>query len=108
MTPDESTDSVRVAAGDLADWLRDWRLTYCEHWIRGDSEPCCAPCLRDRILASDWLADVVAQAKAEALREAAEELGRLWVKKGKHFADGIYSPGYERWLRARADREATR
>ena len=42
--------------GSLADWIRDWRLAECEHNVSSiDRELCCAPCLRDRILASDWL-----------------------------------------------------
>lgn len=39
----------------LADYLRDWRMTACKHTISMDREPCCSPCLRDRIIASGLL-----------------------------------------------------
>lgn len=55
------------------------------------------------ILASDWLADVVAQAKAEALREAADLVGpELANEVGGHTS--TYS--VRGWLRKRAS-EAT-
>lgn len=54
---------------DLAAWLRDWRLADCEHAeVRDGGIICCSPCLRDRILASDWLAAHTAAAKREGAR----------------------------------------
>jgi len=94
---------ARVVSGDeerIAESLRDCRLTYCEHWISGDNEPCCSPCLRDRILASDWLASHVAAAKAEALREAADEMPDIRDLT----SNGIDLGSVHRWLTDRAAR----
>lgn len=59
-----------------------------------------------RLLASPALATLRAHDRAEALRDAADELHRLWVKDGRHYGHpGCYSSGYEVWLRDRADRQ---
>lgn len=50
---------------DLAEQLRDWQLELCAHRSEYSTIPCCSPCLRDRILASEWLAKVKAKAAAE-------------------------------------------
>lgn len=60
---------------DLAAWLRDWSLAGCEHTIAMDEGRACSPCLRDRILASDWLAThdaEVERAVAERIAAAIE------------------------------------
>ena len=60
---------------DLAEWLRDERLTRCEHTSTDCDRPLvCSPCLRDRFLASSWLADLIATERAAAVDEA---MGRV-------------------------------
>lgn len=58
------------------------------------------------LLTSPALATLRAHERANALRDAADELHRLWVKDGRHYGHpGCYSSGYEVWLRDRADRQ---
>lgn len=77
--------------------VHSWRCDYPD--IYG---PCdCVEQLADEILASDWLAAHVARARAEALREAADEarFPNLGWEAGGHTS--AYS--VRRWLRERAD-----
>lgn len=61
---------------DLAAWLRDWRLQGCEH--EGFAESACAPCMRDRLFVSDWLAHhdtaIAARARAQAGEDVAQAI----------------------------------
>lgn len=80
-SPAPTEDVIERAAyvrEHLADYLRDWRMTACDHTISMDREPCCAPCLRDRIIASGLLespepsrgeAEIKAKGWDEAVRE---------------------------------------
>lgn len=63
----------------------------------------------DPTLAYDWLQQKLREAQAEALREAADELDKLWYERldrpengGRDWADGVEQA--ETLVRARADR----
>ena len=52
----EATERAVYVREHLADYLRDWRMAACDHTIGTDREPCCSPCLQDRIIAAGLLA----------------------------------------------------
>jgi hypothetical protein len=56
-TDDTRAGEVAAEEVDLAETLRDERLQPCDHSTKGWPD-CCVTCLRDRLLASDWLAEV--------------------------------------------------
>jgi len=79
--------------GNLADWIREWRLAGCNCNPLVDGQAC-SPCIRDRILASEWLAQVKAAAHREAARRmldhedewTVDEAAGLWMA-GVHGGD---------------------
>lgn len=61
----------------FADWLRDFRQQECAH--SGALGPlCCSPCLRDRIIASEWFSQQIADAEQRG-REDNSDHGMCYV-----------------------------
>jgi hypothetical protein len=77
MTGPQPTPSAEVA-----EWLRDERLTMCGHG--GADDQCCSPCLRDRILASDWLAAYVQAARDEERARVVADFAH-WVATNRAY-----------------------
>lgn len=74
---DAALERAGEVEGDLAAWLRDWRLADCEHAeVRDGGIICCSPCLRGRVLASDWLAARDAQITEAAEAAAGERIAQ--------------------------------
>lgn len=81
---------------DLAAWLRDWRLADCEHAeVRDGGIICCSPCLRDRILTSDWLTAHTTAAEARGAERGARAVVEA-LRSGMPTTafDGRYRDGY--------------
>jgi hypothetical protein len=81
-------DITRVLGCDLAEWLRDTRLSWCQH----SSElfpDCCVVCLRDRLIAAA-LAPLIEDARAEGGRQALLDWAD-WIDRGTQAA-GLPEP----------------
>ena len=83
-TRDEFIEARLREELDLAANLRDWSLAGCEHTIRMDEGRTCSPCLRDRLLASDWLAARVAAERDRVLANERERITRAVVEHADH------------------------
>ena len=109
--PDERRGEALVTHADLTDQQRDELAAALERTgflpSNGNDQVDWSVARSIAYALDPTVARMVADARAEALREAADALTEDWVKRGRHQGvPGCYSPGYEHWLRDRAARIA--